>query len=92
MPRDAQEQLRSDHVESQKNEKNELRNAFGGLRGTLNCSNRLAGAKEKPEIPGHPSGGRVLRFLVRAWWANFVIKSAGQRWRPWVVIGCDYGF
>ena len=43
-----QERLRNEAAESQKNWKNELRNVFGGLRGTLNCSNRLAGAKEKP--------------------------------------------
>ena len=47
-PSDAQEQLRSDQDEFQKNRKNELRNAFGSFRET---SKRLAGAMEMFRFP-----------------------------------------
>ena len=51
LPRDAQEQLRSDQDESLKNQKIEPQDAFGALEVTLNSSNRLAGAKKNLRFP-----------------------------------------
>ena len=53
-PREAQDQLRNERREFQENPVFRPWEASGGLRGTQNRSNWLAGANEKSVIPGHP--------------------------------------
>ena len=74
-PGTPQEQLRNERREFQENLVFQAWEASGGPRGTQNRWGGLAGAKEKSQIPGHPSGGRVLRFLVRAQGWDFQTES-----------------